>query len=54
MVLLSASKEGRVFGLASGARLAEFAPNSFNNHRLALSADGRFLAVASFTADVKV
>ena len=53
-MLLSTKKEGRVFGLASGAQLAEFAPNSFQNHGLAVSADGRFIAVPSFTAEVKV
>lgn len=53
-VLLSQKKEGRVFGTASGAMLAEFAPNSFQNHGLAVSADGRFIAVPSFTAEVKV
>ena len=53
-VLLSQKKEGRVFGLASGSQLAEFAPNSFANHGLAVSADGRFIAVPSFTAEVKV
>jgi len=53
-VLLSQKKEGRVLGLASGSQLAEFAPNSFQNHGLAVSADGRFIAVPSFTAEVKV
>lgn len=53
-MLLSQKKEGRVFGLASGSQLAEFAPNSFQNHGLAVSADGRFIAVPSFTAEVKV
>jgi hypothetical protein len=53
-VLLSQKKEGRVFGLGGGAQLAEFAPNSFDNHGLAVSADGRFIAVPSFTAEVKV
>lgn len=53
-VLLSQKKEGRVFGLASGGELAEFKPNSFANHGLAVSANGRFLCVASFTADVMV
>lgn len=53
-VLLSQKKEGRVFGLASGGELAEFKPNSFANHGLAVSANGRFICVASFTADVMV
>jgi hypothetical protein len=53
-VLLSPKNEGRVFGLASGGSLAEFKPNSFNNHALAVSASGRFICVASFTADVMV
>jgi hypothetical protein len=53
-VLLSPKKEGRVFGLASGGSLAEFKPNSFHNHTLAVSANGRFICVASFTADVMV
>lgn len=53
-VLLSPKKEGRVLGLASGGSLAEFKPNSFENHALAVSANGRFICVASFTADVMV
>lgn len=53
-VLLSPKKEGRVFGLAAGGSLAEFKPNSFHNHALAVSANGRFICVASFTADVMV
>jgi hypothetical protein len=53
-VLLSHKKEGRVFGLATGTELADFQPNSLANHALAVASNGRFLAVASFTADVKV
>lgn len=53
-VLLSEKKEGRVYGLAAGGEMGEFHPNSFTNHALAVSANGRFIAVASFTADVMV
>jgi hypothetical protein len=53
-VLLSAKKFGRVFNLAGGRQLATFEPNSLNNHALAVSPGGRFFAVASFTADIKV
>lgn len=37
-----------------GRQLATFEPNSLTNHGLAVSGDGRFIAVASFTAEVKV
>lgn len=37
-----------------GRELGVFEPNALANHDLALSADGRFIAVASFSADVKV
>lgn len=53
-VLLSEKKEGRVYGLAAGGEMGEFHPNSFANHALAVSPNGRFIAVASFTADVMV
>lgn len=53
-VLLSEKKEGKVFGLAAGGDMGEFHPNSLANHALAVSANGRFIAVASFTADVMV
>eukprot|EP00879_Flechtneria_rotunda_P007547 GHRR01007917.1.p1 GENE.GHRR01007917.1~~GHRR01007917.1.p1 ORF type:complete len:307 (+),score=87.00 GHRR01007917.1:2753-3673(+) len=53
-VLLSHKKGGKVYGLAEGSALAEFQPNSFENHQLAVSANGRFICVASFTADVMV
>ncbi|KAI8469467.1 MAG: WD40-repeat-containing domain protein [Monoraphidium minutum] len=53
-VLLSPKKHGRVLRLSDGKPLAIFEPNSLGNHALAVSAGGRFFAVASFTADVKV
>lgn len=53
-VLLSAKKFGRVYDLRGGRLLSTFEPNSLGNHALAVSAGGRFFAVASFTADVKV
>eukprot|EP00878_Enallax_costatus_P010560 GHUV01011027.1.p1 GENE.GHUV01011027.1~~GHUV01011027.1.p1 ORF type:complete len:367 (+),score=82.44 GHUV01011027.1:462-1562(+) len=53
-VLLSEKKEGRVYGLAAGGEMGEFHPNSFANHALAVSPNGRFIAVASFTADVMI
>jgi hypothetical protein len=53
-VLLSSKKDGRVFSIANGQQLATFEPNSLGNHRLAVSGNGRFIAVASFTAEVKV
>ncbi|GFH07156.1 uncharacterized protein HaLaN_01917, partial [Haematococcus lacustris] len=37
-----------------GRELAVLEPNSLANHNLALSNDGRFVAVASFTAEVKL
>jgi hypothetical protein len=52
-VLLSSKKDGRVFSIANGQQLATFEPNSLGNHRLAVSGDGRFIGVASFTAEVK-
>ena len=53
-VLLSTKKEGRVFSIAGGQQLGVFEPNSLANHGLAVSGNGRFIAVSSFTADVKV
>jgi hypothetical protein len=50
-VSLSTKKEARVYG-SSGRELALLEPNSLANHDLAVSADGRFVAVASFTAEV--
>lgn len=40
--------------LPQGRELAMLEPNSLTNHDLAVSADGRFVAVASFTAEVKI
>ncbi|GBF98421.1 hypothetical protein Rsub_10486 [Raphidocelis subcapitata] len=51
--LLSPKRFGRVYSLAGGRQLGAFEPNSLENHALAVSPGGRFLAVASFTSDVK-
>lgn len=53
VVSLSTKKEGRVFDL-KGRPVATFEPASLANHGLALSLDGRFMAVASFSPDVKI
>ena len=37
-----------------GKELAVLEPNSLGNHDLAVSKDGRFVSVASFTSEVKV
>ena len=37
-----------------GKELAVLEPNSLCNHELEVSADGRFIAVASFTSEVKI
>lgn len=37
-----------------GDLLATFEPNSFQNHDLSVSHDGRFISVGTFTADAKV
>jgi hypothetical protein len=37
-----------------GREIATLEPNSLRNHDLAVSPDGRFVAVASFTAEVKI
>ena len=37
-----------------GKELAVLEPNSLGNHELEVSADGRFIAVASFTSEVKI
>lgn len=43
-----------MLGAHQGRELAMLEPNSLVNHGLAVSADGRFVAVASFTAEVKI
>lgn len=53
-VLLSTKKDGRVFRLSDGRHLATFEPNSLANHRLTVSGNGKFVAVATFTSDVMV
>jgi hypothetical protein len=53
-VLLSTKKEGRVYSIAGGQQLGLFEPNSLANHGLAVSGNGRFIGVASFTTEVKV
>eukprot|EP00201_Polytomella_parva_P003106 CAMPEP_0175077454 /NCGR_PEP_ID=MMETSP0052_2-20121109/23406_1 /TAXON_ID=51329 ORGANISM="Polytomella parva, Strain SAG 63-3" /NCGR_SAMPLE_ID=MMETSP0052_2 /ASSEMBLY_ACC=CAM_ASM_000194 /LENGTH=474 /DNA_ID=CAMNT_0016346935 /DNA_START=206 /DNA_END=1629 /DNA_ORIENTATION=+ len=50
---LSTKKSVKVFDW-TGKLLATLEPNSLKNHDLTVSADGRFLAVASFTSEVKV
>ena len=40
--------------VVQGDLLAVIEPNSFLNHDVALSRDGRFFSVASFTSDAKV
>jgi hypothetical protein len=42
------------FSSHQGREIGVFEPNSLTNHGLAVSTDGRFLAVASFTAEVKI
>jgi len=39
---------------SQGSQMAVFEPNSLANHQLSVSSNGRFIAVASFTSDVKV
>lgn len=53
-VSLSTKKDARVLEASSGRQLAVLEPNSLANHNLAVSADGRFIAVSSFTAEVKI
>ncbi|KAL6750671.1 WD40-repeat-containing domain protein [Haematococcus lacustris] len=53
LVACSTKKDVRVYS-AQGRELAVLEPNSLANHNLALSNDGRFVAVASFTAEVKL
>ncbi len=52
-VALSQRKEARCFD-GSGREIALLEPNSLANYGLSVSGDGRFVAVASFTAEVKV
>ena len=40
--------------MLQGRELAVLEPNSLGNHDLAVSVDGRFIAVASFTSEVKL
>lgn len=53
IVSCSAKKEARIFSIL-GKELARVEPNSLANHNLALSLNGRFISIASFTADVKI
>ncbi|MEW5317650.1 MAG: hypothetical protein WDW38_008932 [Sanguina aurantia] len=46
-------KDVRVFNM-QGREVAMLEPNSLANHDLAVSYDGRFVAVATFTAEVKI
>ncbi|CAD7701929.1 unnamed protein product [Ostreobium quekettii] len=49
----SEKKEAKLIS-DKGDVLSVIEPNSFRNHDVTLSGDGRFLSVASFTADAKV
>ncbi|GAX85174.1 hypothetical protein CEUSTIGMA_g12592.t1 [Chlamydomonas eustigma] len=53
IVSLSTKKDAKVFNM-QGKEMAALEPNSLGNHELALSGDGRFIAVASFTSEVKI
>ncbi|PNW86947.1 hypothetical protein CHLRE_02g102450v5 [Chlamydomonas reinhardtii] len=53
IVSLSTKKDGKLFDMA-GRELAEFEPNALANHDLAVSLDGRFIAAATFSSDVKI
>lgn len=53
VVTCSTKKEVKVLDL-QGKTLATLEPASLANHDLAVSNDGRFVAVATFTADVKI
>ena len=49
----SANNEMRLFSF-SGKQLASVDASGLHNHMAAISTDGRFLAAATFTSDVKV
>mmetsp|Transcript_5000 Transcript_5000/g.10801 ORF Transcript_5000/g.10801 Transcript_5000/m.10801 type:complete len:454 (+) Transcript_5000:147-1508(+) len=53
LVSCSTKKDVKVFN-SRGNQLAVLEPNSLANHDLALSNDARFVAVASFTSEVKI
>ncbi|GLC40138.1 hypothetical protein PLESTB_000881000 [Pleodorina starrii] len=53
IVAMSAKKDGRVYDM-QGREVAVFEPNALANHDLAVSADGRFIAAATFSSDVKI
>jgi len=51
-ITCSTKKDARVFDM-QGKELAMLDPSSFLNHSLVVSRDGRFVAVASFTAEIR-
>ncbi|GLI63451.1 hypothetical protein VaNZ11_006423 [Volvox africanus] len=53
VVSLSTKKDGKVYDL-QGREVAVFEPNALANHDLAVSSDGRFVAAATFSSDVKI
>ncbi|GFR51981.1 hypothetical protein Agub_g14508 [Astrephomene gubernaculifera] len=53
VVSLSTKREGRVYDM-KGSLLASFEPSALANHDLAVSYDGRFIAAATFSSDVKI
>lgn len=50
---LSTKKDLKVYNV-QGREVGVLEPNSLGNHDLAVSLDGRFIAVASFTSEVKI
>ena len=52
--LPSDDTEIRVWAADSGAELARLDTLQFRNHNAAISGDGRFIAAAAFTGDVKL
>ncbi|KAG2482478.1 hypothetical protein HYH03_018585 [Edaphochlamys debaryana] len=53
IVSLSTKKDGKVYDM-QGREMAVFEPNALTNHDLAVSLDGRFVAAATFSSDVKI
>ncbi|GMH39007.1 hypothetical protein BSKO_06905 [Bryopsis sp. KO-2023] len=53
IVCCSETKAAVVFD-RNGVALSSFEPNSFTNHDLGVSHDGKFVSVGTFTADAKV
>ena len=54
VVSSSDDTELRVWAVDTGAEIARLDTLQFKNHNAAVSPDGRFVAAAAFTADVKI